>query len=57
LRKRSLDGYAADDNVALHFIDGKLMKVVGKVTGSALYLQNSGGLLKETRLETDIAFG
>jgi dipeptidase E len=46
-------GYAADDGTALHFIDGKLAKVVSsRASASAYFVKEEAGAAVETRIDT-----
>jgi dipeptidase E len=50
---RVIPGYAADDGTALHFINGKLAKVVSSRAGaSAYFVKEEAGAAVETRIET-----
>ncbi len=48
-----LDGIAADDGAALHYIDGALARVVTSRPGAAAYMvKRNGGRAEETKLDT-----
>lgn len=48
------DGFAVDDGVALHFVDGQLkISVSSRLTAAAYRVQHIGGLIVEKKLDTN----
>lgn len=53
-----ISGIAADDGAALHYIDGKLSRVISSRPDAAAYLvKRNGNCAEETRLETSLLKG